>query len=479
MRKMKMAMAVGAAVFVLSACGQTKEPEETRTNETASAEEVRDSADEVQEIRNDEITEIDKGKPAEDEAEEKPVISNDDVWASLVGEYDYLSDGGNGKLMIHKTPYGYGISDYETEVSYRFLTDASAIESMEGNKIYIKYPEQVFSDGEAVFGYYILEYDTDGIDVYYGKTSFEAAGFLYHATKKTETGVYEYEGEYLDYGVNAPALEIKKNSDGTYRILIDLYRLYLLDDGVGKETQDGLEFTATGPGSGGKVKGLITLDGNVATITIFGQEWLDFAGLSEYRFYKTSDVPNVYDGSADAVKQTTAEELLDLFINGSISAVDSTDSTRTFYITDLNMDSEEWDSYSVGEKVDLDNDGENELVINGPYGGIYLDARDNQVYEFAVAEGTALVLSYIYYNGAVWIMYSNRSSAGFEFYHMEKFEGADNLVAEMNFGEELVDFDNAEAGIKYTWNGDEISYDEYAALCSKIFAAEVSTRSGL
>ena len=71
-------------------------------------------------------------------------------------------------------------------------------------------------------------------------------------------------------------------------------------------------------------------------------------------------------------------------------------------------------------------------------------------------------------------MYSNRSSAGFEFYHMEKFEGADNLTAEMNFGEEF-DPHNAEAGIKYTLNGAEISHDEYAALCSRIFAAEVST----
>jgi hypothetical protein len=53
---------------------------------------------------------------------------------------------------------------------------------------------------------------------------------------------------------------------------------------------------------------------------------------------------------------------------------------------------------------------------------------------------------------------------------MEKFEGADNLVAEMNFGEELVDEDK-----KYTLNGTEISYDEYFELCSKIFAAEVYT----
>lgn len=187
---------------------------------------------------------------------------------------------------------------------------------------------------------------------------------------------------------------------------------------------------------------------------------------------------NQQENSLQAVENAdskrTAEELLDLFINGSIGAADSTDLTSAFYISDLNMNSGEWDSFSIGEKVDLDNDGVNELILNGPYGGMYLDARDNKVYEFASGGGTAVILSYTYYNGAVWILYSNRSSAGFEFYHMEKFEGADNLVAEMNFGEEF-DVNNAEAGVKYTLNGVEISADEYTALCSKILAAEVST----
>lgn len=179
--------------------------------------------------------------------------------------------------------------------------------------------------------------------------------------------------------------------------------------------------------------------------------------------------------AADTGSEAAADELLDSFINGQVSAVDVADLTSTFYITDLNMDSEEWDSYSVGEKVDLDNDGENELIINGPYGGIYLDARDNRVYEFAAGGGTALRLSYTVYSGAVWIMYSNSMNAGYECYHMEKFEGADNLVAEMNFSEEFIDENNSESGMKYILNGNEISYDEYAALCSRIFAAEVST----
>ena len=171
-----------------------------------------------------------------------------------------------------------------------------------------------------------------------------------------------------------------------------------------------------------------------------------------------------------------AEELLDLFINGSISAEDPADLTSAFYISDLNMNAGEWDSFSVGEKVDLDNDGENELIMNGPYGGIYLDARDNRVYKFAAGDGNACILSYTYFNGDVWILYSNGMNVGYESYHMEKFEGADNLAAEINFGEEPADLDHGESEIKYTWNGTAISYDEYTALCSKIFAAEVSTQ---
>ncbi|RKJ44760.1 hypothetical protein D7X98_10080 [bacterium 1XD8-76] len=60
-------------------------------------------------------------------------------------------------------------------------------------------------------------------------------------------------------------------------------------------------------------------------------------------------------------------------------------------------------------------------------------------------------------------------NVGYKCYHMKKYEGADNLVAEMAFGEELVDRDNAESGMKYHLNGTEISYDEYTDLCSKIF----------
>ena len=445
MKKVIMTMIMGATLLTLSSCGQTKTSKDAQTNVLSGTAEAGGSTSEVQKTRNDNIAGSDLAE-----------------LEKLTGEYEYLSDYGTGKLMIQKSSSGYDISDYESESSYRFLVDSSNIETIENNRIYVKYPEQVFSDDTVNFNYYVLEYSTDEISVYYGESGFEETQLLYCATKKIEAraDAYEYEGEYNSYDINEPALEIKKNDDETYQIQIDLFRLWDFYDGAGKITEEGLEFASTGP-RGNEVNGVIKLEEDIAVVTIFGQEWLDFAGLSEYKFYKTSDIPNI-------------DDLLDSFINGLANAVDSEDSASTFSISDLNMDSEEGDAYSIGEKVDLDNDGEDELIINGPYGGIYLDERDDKVYEFAAGEGTVLILSYTYYNGAVWIMYSNRSSAGFEFYHMEKFEGADNLTAEMNFGEEF-DPDNAEAGIKYTLNGAEISYDEYSELCSKIFAAEVNT----
>ena len=158
-------------------------------------------------------------------------------------------------------------------------------------------------------------------------------------------------------------------------------------------------------------------------------------------------------------EKLTSDKLLDLFVNGSIDAVDSKDMTSKYSIADFHIGSGEKNSYSIGET----------------YGGVYFDARDNKVYAFARGDGDANILSYTYYNGEIWILYSNSVNEGAESYHMEKYEGADKLVAKMNFSEKFADANNPKAGKKYVLNGKEISSDEYAAFASKIFAAEEST----
>lgn len=116
-------------------------------------------------------------------------------------------------------------------------------------------------------------------------------------TEKVETDVLEemdigsgsdyYAGEYNDYDVDEPNLEIKKNNDGTYAIQIGIFRVAYLDDGVGNITEKGLEFSATAP-NGNEARGTITIDNEVATVT-FTTGWSDFSDIDEFKYYKISD----------------------------------------------------------------------------------------------------------------------------------------------------------------------------------------------
>ncbi len=169
MKKIPIMLVAGVMIFMLSSCGQAKNAEGVQADKVTDIAQISKDA----------------GETALDGKEDTAY----DVLDNLMGEYEYTSDDGTGKLTIQKTSDGYDISDYESESSYRFLADSSNIETIKNNKIYIKYPEQVFSDDTADtvhFSYYILEYGTDGIDVYYGKTAPEEAQFLYHATKQED-----------------------------------------------------------------------------------------------------------------------------------------------------------------------------------------------------------------------------------------------------------------------------------------------------
>lgn len=101
-------------------------------------------------------------------------------------------------------------------------------------------------------------------------------------------------GEYYDYDVNEPNLEIRKNEDETYTIQIGIYRLASIDDGVGNLQDDKLVFSATDPG-GKPLEGYITLDGKIATVTFVDSEWEYFSDKNEYQYYKTSDTPFIYE----------------------------------------------------------------------------------------------------------------------------------------------------------------------------------------
>lgn len=113
------------------------------------------------------------------------------------------------------------------------------------------------------------------------------------SSMNSDTSSDVYIGEYNDYDVNEPMLEIQKDNDETYKIQIRVFRLVQLYDCVGYATEDGIQFSTTELGDDREISGTITFESNIATVT-FTLGWSDFSNIAEYRYYKTSDIPNLY-----------------------------------------------------------------------------------------------------------------------------------------------------------------------------------------
>ena len=250
MRKMKIAMASGAILFALSSCGQMEKPED-ETKVGSGIEKIVESDEEPQTAQNTEAVEDYADSAERVSGEEKAGTGKEDVSEIPEGGYEYVSDGGTGKLVIEKTSDGYDISDYESEASYRFLADSSNIEAIEDNKIYIKYPEQVYADDTVDFSYYTLEYAADEINVYYRKSLQEEEKFLYCAKKKQTDDTKQAEKEdvsgiYTDKQGTSDVyseLVLALQADGTYAAEIGIYRLTGLK-GTAVWEGDTLRFTS-------------------------------------------------------------------------------------------------------------------------------------------------------------------------------------------------------------------------------------------
>ena len=143
------------------------------------------------------------------------------------------------------------------------------------------------------------------------------------------------------------------------------------------------------------------------------------------------------------VKLDDRDAVLDRFIAGEIPA---TNGNWTFYSTDLDLSSGY--QYSLGERIDLDNDEKNELIING-FGGtsMYLTVINGKVRVLAHGEGTGGVLSHTLYDGDQWIVHSDTGHAGRQIYKLERYSGPGNLVDTFTLSAEY-------------WNSPNDRYDE-------------------
>ena len=194
--------------------------------------------------------------------------------------------------------------------------------------------------------------------------------------------------------------------------------------------------------------------------------------VSEETFMETDISTNLEEG-LDEPASRNVEKLLELFVEGEIPAhaMDEEGNVRkTFTINDLDMSGEDYFSYSVGERADLDNDGERELVLDGAYGGMYLDAREGQIYVLAEGRGTAETLGYTEFDGETWIVYSDVTHQGRKTYDLYCYDGEGNITDEFRLAKWFWSVAEDEPGMEYEYRGEKIDKEQYDSLYQKMIA---------
>ena len=178
------------------------------------------------------------------------------------------------------------------------------------------------------------------------------------------------------------------------------------------------------------------------------------------------------DSSAASDSSDAASKVLDEAIAGKIPVHVKEESGKesTYYIPELPHDKTDALSYyEAGERIDLDNDGEKELVIEGPYGGIYVDARGQEVYELARGDGTALQLYHADYNGKTYICHVDNSHGGREIFKMDQFNGKGEIVESTELVAEFWDTGYFDESADCHFGNEKISTDRYMELRKEIF----------
>lgn len=95
---------------------------------------------------------------------------------------------------------------------------------------------------------------------------------------------HPFVGDYLDEDNNEPNLHITyRRSDGRYNVEIGIFRLTLLDDGIGTISGDELRFIAT-DAAGNPIGGSISMKGDTAVVKFTDSHWDLLPNGSEFRY---------------------------------------------------------------------------------------------------------------------------------------------------------------------------------------------------
>ena len=91
-------------------------------------------------------------------------------------------------------------------------------------------------------------------------------------TVQDQTTVSEALTGHFVSDYDGSSLTVSTREDGRYDIEIDLFRLTLLDDGIGDDSDGGIDFTAT-DAAGEPIGGHISIADSTATLTFVHSTW--------------------------------------------------------------------------------------------------------------------------------------------------------------------------------------------------------------
>ncbi len=165
-----------------------------------------------------------------------------------------------------------------------------------------------------------------------------------------------------------------------------------------------------------------------------------------------------------------ATSLFDRFLDNEVPAYNP-ESEESFYFADISEG--DWGyTGDAGNRVDLDNDGEVEQILDGMYGGMYLDVRDGRVVVLATGDGTGEALTYGYYEGKVWICHCDTTHQGRDWFHLDQYDGSGSIVDSFDLNANFFEGDlqdQYDPNDEYTFRDQNISMEQFISLVKEIF----------
>ena len=140
---------------------------------------------------------------------------------------------------------------------------------------------------------------------------------------------------------------------------------------------------------------------------------------------------HMYISKSGNITDCEYNKILDDFINNIVAAEYREDEKIIYYYYDELKVAKNINEYYLEDIDDYDNDGQFEMFLSGPFGGMIIDARDDKVAVLAKGKDNANVMGYAYVDEECWIVYADISdpeSMSYKYVQYDKYGEIKSII---------------------------------------------------